>query len=78
MSVVCFAAALVLLYGLVRDEFDASTAAWTVILLSFASTSFFFQAVYSESLFLLLTSPASRRPGAGTGCSPGWPAAWRR
>ena len=32
-----------------------ATAAWTVILLSFASTSFFFQAVYSESLFLLLT-----------------------
>ena len=55
VSVVCFAAALVLLYRLVRDEFDASTAAWTVILLSFASTSFFFQAVYSESLFLLLT-----------------------
>ena len=55
VSVVCFAGALVLIYQLVRDEFDASTAAWTVILLSFASTSFFFQAVYSESLFLLLT-----------------------
>ena len=55
VSVACFAGALVLLYRLVRDEFDASTAAWTVILLSFASTSFFFQAVYSESLFLLLT-----------------------
>jgi Mannosyltransferase (PIG-V) len=55
VSVACLAAALVLIYQLVRDEFDASTAAWTVILLSFASTSFFFQAVYSESLFLLLT-----------------------
>ena len=54
-SVACFAAALVLLYRLVRDEFDAPTAVWTVILLSFAPTSFFFQAVYSESLFLLLT-----------------------
>ena len=55
ISVACFAAAMVLLYGLVRDDFDGPTAAWTVILLSFASTSFFFQAVYSESLFLLLT-----------------------
>jgi len=55
VSVACYAATLVILYRLVRDEFGASTAAWTVILLSFASTSFFFQAVYSESLFLLLT-----------------------
>jgi hypothetical protein len=55
VSVACFAAALLLLYRLVRDDFDAATAAWTVILLSFASTSFFFQAAYSESLFLLLT-----------------------
>ena len=55
VSVACFAAALLLLYRLVRDDFDGPTAAWTVILLSFASTSFFFQAVYSESLFLLLT-----------------------
>jgi hypothetical protein len=55
VSLACFAGALTLLYRLVRDDFGATAAAWTVILLSFASTSFFFQAVYSESLFLLLT-----------------------
>ena len=55
VSLACFAAALVILYRLVRDEFGGTAAAWTVILLSFAGTSFFFQAVYSESLFLLLT-----------------------
>jgi Mannosyltransferase (PIG-V) len=55
VSVACFAAAMLLLYRLVRDDFDSATAAWTVILLSFSSMSFFFQAVYSESLFLLLT-----------------------
>jgi hypothetical protein len=55
VSLACFAAALLLLYRLVRDEFGGAAAAWTVVLLSFACTSFFFQAVYSESLFLLLT-----------------------
>jgi len=55
VSTVCYAAALVILYRLVKEEFDARTALWTVVLLSFAPTSFFFQAVYSESLFLFLT-----------------------
>jgi hypothetical protein len=55
VSLACFAGALVILYRLVRDEFGGAAAAWTVILLSFVGTSFFFQAVYSESLFLLLT-----------------------
>jgi len=55
VSLACFAGALVILYRLVRDEFGSTAAVWTVALLSFASTSFFFQAVYSESLFLLLT-----------------------
>jgi Mannosyltransferase (PIG-V) len=55
ISLAAFAAALLLLYRLVRDEFDAQTAFWAVALLSFAPVSFFFQAVYSESLFLLLT-----------------------
>ena len=55
VSTACYAAALVILYGLVKEEFDARTALWAVVLLSFAPTSFFFQAVYSESLFLFLT-----------------------
>ena len=55
VSTVCYAAALVILYRLVKEEFDARTALWAVVLLSFAPTSFFFQAVYSESLFLFLT-----------------------
>ena len=55
ISLVSFAAALLLLYRLVRDEFDSQTAFWAVAFLSFAPVSFFFQAAYSESLFLLLT-----------------------
>jgi len=55
VSLACFAGALAILYQLVRDEFDARTAVWVVALLSFAPTSFYFQAAYSESLFLLLT-----------------------
>jgi Mannosyltransferase (PIG-V) len=55
VSVACFSGALVILYRLVRDEIDAPTAVWAVVLLSFAPTSFYFQAVYSESMFLLLT-----------------------
>ena len=55
VSAGCYAAALVILYGLVKQEFDARTALWAVVLLSFAPTSFFFQAVYSESMFLFLT-----------------------
>lgn len=55
ISVACFVGATVILYRLVRDDFDAQTAVWAVALLSFAPTSFFFQAVYSEALFLLLT-----------------------
>ncbi len=55
ISLVSFGAALLFLYRLVRDEFDSQTAFWAVALLSFAPMSFFFQAAYSESLFLLLT-----------------------
>jgi hypothetical protein len=55
VSLACYAGAMVLLYRLVRDDFDSRTALWSVAFISFASTSLFFQAVYSESLFLLLT-----------------------
>jgi len=65
ISMACFAGALIVLYRLVRDEFGSRTALWSVVLLSVAPTSFFFQAVYSESLFLFLTvaSFAAARKG---------------
>ena len=55
VSVLCYALALVVLYRLVAHDFDERVALWTVLFLSAAGTSLFFQAVYSESLFLLLT-----------------------
>jgi hypothetical protein len=55
VAVICLALAMVLLYRLVAEEFDQRVALWTVLLLSAAGTSFYFQAIYSESLFLLLT-----------------------
>jgi hypothetical protein len=53
-SLACYLGAMALLYRLVRAEFDAKTAYRTVFYLSLFPTAFFFQAVYSESLFLLL------------------------
>jgi hypothetical protein len=55
VSLLCYAGAMALLYHLVRDEFDARTAALTVLLISLVPTSLFFTAVYTESLFLLLS-----------------------
>ena len=55
VSVLCYALALVVLYRLVAHDFDERVALWTVLFLSAAGTSLFFQAIYSESLFLLLT-----------------------
>ena len=55
VSLACFLAATVLLYLTVVETLNARVAFWTVVFLSIAPTSFFFQAVYSESLFLLLS-----------------------
>jgi hypothetical protein len=55
ISVVAFAVALVLLHRLVRLDFDAEVADTTVLLLAFCPMSFFFSAVYTESLFLALS-----------------------
>jgi Dolichyl-phosphate-mannose-protein mannosyltransferase len=54
VSLVCAAAAMVVLYRMVAAHYDAGVAAWTVAFLSLCPVSFFFQAVYAESLFLLL------------------------
>jgi hypothetical protein len=55
ISLVCYAGAMVVLFRLVRDELGPCVALWSVVLISVFPTALFFQAVYSESLFLLLT-----------------------
>lgn len=49
-----FLAALLLFYKLVRDVFDEKTAHWSIIFLLVFPTSFYFGAIYTESLFFLL------------------------
>jgi len=55
VSLVCFVGALVLLYRLAELELGARDARATVLLVAFFPTAFFFSAVYSESLFLLVS-----------------------
>jgi hypothetical protein len=56
VSLVSFAVALTLLYRLTALEFGStSRARLTVMLIAFCPISFFFSAVYSESLFLALS-----------------------
>ncbi len=55
ISLLCYGGSLWLLHRLVRLDFDERTASRTVIYLAVAPVTFFFQAVYTESLFLLLT-----------------------
>ena len=55
ISLACFVAAAMLLYRLTADVLGARAALWTVVFLSIAPTSFFFQAIYTESLFLLVS-----------------------
>src|SRR3954452_15225641 len=52
ISVACFVVALAVLHELTRLELGAGAARWTVIALAASPMSFFFSAVYSESLFL--------------------------
>ena len=47
--------AVIILYDLVKDEFGDKTAYKTVILLSLFPTAYFFNAIYTESIFLLGT-----------------------
>jgi hypothetical protein len=55
VSLAAYSAAMVLLFKLVRPLFGGSVAAWAVVFISWFPTSVVFSAVYSESLFLLLT-----------------------
>ncbi|HZL63397.1 MAG TPA: mannosyltransferase family protein [Thermoleophilia bacterium] len=55
VSLACYAAAMVLLYRLAALECGSRVALWSVVFVSVFPTAFFFQAVYSESMFLLFT-----------------------
>jgi Mannosyltransferase (PIG-V) len=55
VSLACFLAALVLLQRLAAIELGPAAAHGTVMLVAFFPVAFFFSAVYSESLFLLLS-----------------------
>ena len=54
MSNLFFLAGLFILYKLVRIDYSKKITYWTIIFLLVFPTSFFFGAIYSESLFLLL------------------------
>jgi len=55
LSTASYFVAMIVLYRLLAADFSPRIAARTVVLLSFFPTSFFFQAVYSEALFLALS-----------------------
>lgn len=55
---VCFVVAMVLLYQLVRTDFDTPIARRTLWALALFPTSLFFTAVYTESMFLMLSVAA--------------------
>lgn len=58
ISCACFVAALTVLHRLTELELGVGAAHWTVWSLALFPMSFFFSAVYSESLFLLLSAGA--------------------
>lgn len=55
ISHICFLLALYVLYDLCRKKWSDHTASMTLIYLVCFPTAFFFSAIYTESLFLLLT-----------------------
>lgn len=55
VSNLTFLLALVLLWDLLRLDYSQKITFWTILLMFVFPTSFYFGAVYSESLFLLLT-----------------------
>lgn len=55
VSLACFLVALVLLHRLAAMELGVRDARGTILLVAFFPTAFFFSAVYSESVFLLVS-----------------------
>src|SRR4051794_35762741 len=58
VSGACLVAGLAALHSLTKLELGESAARWTVLALALSPMSFFFTAVYSESLFLALSTGA--------------------
>src|SRR3954471_21959055 len=58
ISTACLVVALAVVHELARAEVGADAARWTVLALGLSPMSFFFSAVYSESLFLALSAGA--------------------
>lgn len=54
ISRLAFLGALIMISALVAQDFDITIARWTIVAIAVFPTSFFFGAVYTESLFLLL------------------------
>lgn len=67
VSHVAIFAAAGILYRLTTKTFDKNIARWTILFLFFFPTSFFFGAVYTESLFLLLILLAFETKGWWSG-----------
>ena len=65
VSLVCYGAAMLVLFRLAETLLGPRVALWTVVFISVFPTALFFQAVYSESLFLLLTLLAFWWAGRG-------------
>ena len=78
VSLACYAGAMVVLFRLAGAELGERVALWSVVFVSLFPTALFFQAVYSESLFLLLTLLAFWWGEARGGRSPGSPGCWPR
>jgi hypothetical protein len=55
VSHLAFAGALIVLYNLIPMDFNERVARWTLVALAVFPTAFFFSAIYTESLFLLLS-----------------------
>ncbi len=55
ISLACYAGCVWLLWRLVRSDLDEETASRAVVYLAIGPLSFFLQAVYTESLFLLVS-----------------------
>jgi Gpi18-like mannosyltransferase len=58
ISTVCFFLALLVLDKLIRLDYPSPTPRWVLLILLLFPVSFFFTAVYTESLFLFLTVSA--------------------
>ena len=65
VSLACYGGAMLVLFRLARTLLGPRVALWSVVLISVFPTALFFQAVYSESLFLLLTLLAFWWAGRG-------------